>query len=99
MSAIVAGVAIIMVRAPRVNAVGASGTGEQRHRSPDGARPPSMVGLGQIGVILYGIAKMSEADKAWAATHRELVEAEARRHEQSMTALRRLVRKTAPRGW
>ena len=59
----------------------------------------SMVGLGQIGVILYGIAKMSEADKAWAATHRELVEAEARRHEQSMTALRRLVRKTAPRGW
>ena len=59
----------------------------------------SMVGFGQIGVILYGIAKMSEADKAWAATHRELMEAEARRHEQSMTALRRLIRKTAPRGW
>ena len=57
------------------------------------------VGLGQIGVLLYGIAKMSEADKAWAATHREFMEAEARRHKQSMRDLRRLVRKTAPRGW
>ncbi len=57
------------------------------------------VGLGQIAVILHGIAKMNEADKARAATHRKLMEAEARRHEQSMTALRRLIRKTAPRGW
>ena len=68
------------------------------------------VGLGQIGVLLYGIAKMSEADKAWAATHREFMKAEARRHRQAMKAgakrheramrdLRRLVRKTAPRGW
>ena len=59
----------------------------------------SAVGLGQIAVILHGIAKMSEADEAWAATHRELMEVEAKRHEQSMTALRRLIRKPAPRGW
>ena len=58
----------------------------------------SVVGLGQIGVILYGIAKMSEADKARSATHREFMEAEAKRHEQAMKALRRLVRSTAPRG-
>lgn len=58
-----------------------------------------VVGLGQIGVLLYGIAKMSEADKAWAATHREFMEAEARRHKQSMRDLDRLIRKTAPRGW
>ena len=56
------------------------------------------VGLGQIGVILYGIVKMSEAEKARAASHRELMEAEARRHKRSMRDLERLIRKTAPRG-
>ena len=56
------------------------------------------VGLGQIAVLLYGIAKMSEAEKARAASHRELMEAEARRHKRSMRDLERLIRKTAPRG-
>ena len=58
-----------------------------------------VVGLGQIAVLLYGIAKMSEADKARAVSHREFMEAEARRHKQSMRHLDRLIRKTAPRGW
>ena len=57
------------------------------------------VGLGQIAVLLYGIAKIDEAGKAWAVSHREFMEAEARRHKRSMRDLRRLVRKTAPRGW
>lgn len=57
-----------------------------------------VVGLGQIAVLLYGIAKMSEAEKARAASHRELMEAEARRHKRSMRDLERLIRKTAPRG-
>ena len=58
-----------------------------------------VVGLGQSAALLYGIVKMSEADKAWAATHREFMEAEARRHKRAMRDLERLIRKTAPRGW
>lgn len=56
------------------------------------------VGLGQTAVLLYGIAKMNEAENARAASHRELMEVEARRHKQSMRDLERLIRKTAPRG-
>ncbi len=57
-----------------------------------------VIGVGQIGIMLYGIAKMSEADKAWAATHREFMEAEAKRHKQAMRDLDRLIRSTALRG-
>ena len=56
------------------------------------------VGLGQTAVLLYGIAKMNEAENARAASHRELMEAEARRHKRSMRDLERLIRRTAPRG-
>lgn len=58
-----------------------------------------VVGLGQSAVLWHGIAKIDEAEKARAASRREFMEAEARRHKQSMRDLERLVRKTAPRGW
>ena len=66
-----------------------------------------VIGLGQIGVVFYGIWKMAEGNKARAEQHREAMDAEtnrhkesmdteAKRHEEAMKALAALIRNTAP---
>ncbi len=44
------------------------------------------IGLGQIGVVFYGIWKMGEGNKARAEQHREAMDAEANRHQEAMDA-------------
>ena len=53
----------------------------------------ALIGLGQIGVVFYGIKKMSEGNKDRTANHDESMrahsetkEAETKRHEEAMTA-------------
>lgn len=46
-----------------------------------------VIGLGQIGVVFYGIWKMGEGNKARAEQHREAMDAEANRHKEAMDAL------------
>ena len=54
-----------------------------------------VIGLGQIGVVFYGIWKMGEANKARAEQHRVAMDAEAKRHKEAMEALDALNRNTS----
>ncbi len=56
-----------------------------------------LVGLGQIGIVFYGIKKMSDGNKERAAQHRAAMDAETNRHKEAMTALNALIRNTARR--
>ena len=56
-----------------------------------------VIGLGQIGVVFYGIWKMGEGNKARAEQHREAMDAETNRHKEAMTALNALIRNTGRR--
>lgn len=46
-----------------------------------------VIGLGQIGAIVYGIRKMGEGNKARAEQHREAMDTEAKRHKEAMEQL------------
>ncbi len=46
-----------------------------------------LIGLGQIGAIIYGIRKMGEGNKARTEQHREAMDAEANRHKEAMQGL------------
>ena len=54
-----------------------------------------LVGLGQIGIVFYGIKKMSDGNKERAAQHNAAMEAETNRHKESMKALDALIRNTS----
>ena len=54
-----------------------------------------LVGLGQIGIVFYGIKKMSDGNEERAAQHKAAMEAETNRHKEAMTALNALIRNTA----
>ena len=56
-----------------------------------------VIGLGQIGVVFYGIWKMGEGNKARTEQHRQAMDAEANRHKESMRALNALIRNTGRR--
>ena len=56
-----------------------------------------VIGLGQIGVVFYGIWKMGEGNEARVEQHREAMDAEANRHKESMRALSALIRNTGRR--
>lgn len=45
-----------------------------------------LVGLGQIGLVVYGIKKMSDGNKDRAAQHKETMQTEADRHQEAMGA-------------
>lgn len=47
-----------------------------------------LVGLGQIGAIIYGIRKMGEGNRARTEQHREAMDTEANRHKEAMEAHR-----------
>ena len=46
-----------------------------------------LVGLGQIGVILFGIRKMTDGNKDRVSQHKESMQTEADRHTQAMEAV------------
>ena len=46
-----------------------------------------VIGLGQIGAIVYGIRKMGEGNETRAEQHREAMDAEANRHKEAMEKL------------
>ncbi|MCY3746664.1 MAG: hypothetical protein OXH05_10590 [Acidobacteria bacterium] len=46
-----------------------------------------VIGLGQIGAIVYGIWKMGQGNKARAEQHREAMDTEANRHKEAMEKL------------
>ncbi len=45
-----------------------------------------IIGLGQIGAIVYGIWKMGQGNKDRAEQHREAIDTEANRHREAMDA-------------
>ena len=45
-----------------------------------------LIGLGQIGVVVYGIKKMSDGNKDRASQHKETMQTEADRHQEAMDA-------------
>ena len=46
-----------------------------------------IIGLGQIGAIVYGIWKMGQGNKDRAEQHREAMDTEANRHREAMEKL------------
>ncbi len=56
-----------------------------------------LIGFGQIAIVFYGIRKMSDGNKDRATQHSQIMEAEANRHKEAMTALKVLIRNTARR--
>ena len=55
------------------------------------------IGLLQVGVVWRGIDKMTEASEKRDKRHEDDMKAEVKRHEESMTALRALIRNTGRR--
>ncbi|MDE0334494.1 MAG: hypothetical protein OXI64_06005 [Defluviicoccus sp.] len=55
-----------------------------------------LVGVGQIGIVYYGIQVMNRMGAQRAKEARKRDKAEKRRHTETMTALQELIRRTAP---
>ena len=55
-----------------------------------------IVGFGQIAIVAVGIRAMNRASDERARDRRQHARAQEQRHDESMTALRELIARTAP---
>lgn len=54
------------------------------------------IGLGQIGIVWYGIRAMNRASDVRAQDHDQYVQTQDQRHAEAMRALEALIERTAP---